>query len=536
VATRITDLRVDGDYASLDDRLLVLDFQAGQPEAFVEIHRRYGPLARHVCRRFLPNQQDADDAFQETMIRVFQGLHRFNGQYALQPWVARIATNVSLDQIRTRTRRPQLEDGTIEDHERRDPADGPEEMVERLVERDLVLSVLAGLPESHRTALVLRELEGRSHREIAQALEITPSQAKALIHRAKGSFRRSWLLAITEKGGLVGIAVVPLLWLARAADGARRLLDRVGSHATQVAQAATPEIVSSAASSPTVVTTASSISERVVAAGMTILLAGGVTVGAATIVKHRDRDADRATASPPAAVVSPAPAAPAVVVPPVEREPRPESVKGGKGSEPEPSPTDPVVVPPVDDPGASPTPDPGQSPTPDPSPTDTPSPTGPPPAPDWTGSFLFLGPTAEPCDCEGPTTVAESRLEGEVGQEIAFHQVIDGVVHDSVGSPMWGYQLELDGTAQRSEGSLALKFALGTADGARWYEGTGFLASVTRGDNGSLTYQFVGSYALRSDQVSVPGAPLQGRVVALISVWRDGTIYLGAFTMLEATA
>jgi hypothetical protein len=309
----------------------------------------------------------------------------------------------------------------------------------------------------------------------------------------------------------------------------------MGSHATQVAQAATPEIVSSAASSPTVVTTASSISERVVAAGMTILLAGGVTVGAATIVKHRDHDADRAAAPSPAAVAAPSPAAPVVVVPPVEREPRLDAVKAGKGSEPEPSPTGEVVVPPLDDPSTSPVPDPSASPTPDPT-SPGPSPTGPPPAPDWSGSFLFLGPTTEPCDCEGPTTLAESRLEGEVGQDMAFRQVIDGVVHDSGGSPMWGYHLELDGTAHRSEGSLALKFALGTGDGARWYDGSGFLASVTRDDNGSLTYQFVGNYAMRSDQVSVPGAPLQGRVVALVSVWRDGTIYGGAFTLLEATA
>ncbi|MGZ8604756.1 MAG: RNA polymerase sigma factor, partial [Actinomycetota bacterium] len=204
MVTRVTELRTAGDYASLDDRMLVLDFQAGQPEAFVEIHHRYAPLAKHVCLRFLPNRHDADEAFQETMIRVFQGLHRFNGRYALQPWIARIATNVSLDHIRTRTRRPQLDDDPIEDHDRGDPAAGPELAIERLIERDLVLSVLSGLPESHRTALVLRELEGRSHKEIAETLAITPAQAKALIHRAKGSFRREWLLAITEKGGLAG--------------------------------------------------------------------------------------------------------------------------------------------------------------------------------------------------------------------------------------------------------------------------------------------------------------------------------------------
>ncbi len=81
---RVPDQRaVRGGYAALDDRVLVLDFQAGNPEAFVEIHERYGGLAHQVCRRFLPNPHDAEEAFQETMIRVFRGLYRFNGRYAL---------------------------------------------------------------------------------------------------------------------------------------------------------------------------------------------------------------------------------------------------------------------------------------------------------------------------------------------------------------------------------------------------------------------------------------------------------------------
>ena len=90
-----------GGFAVLDDRVLVLDFQAGNPQAFVEIHNRYSGLAHQVCRRFLPNAQDADEAFQETMIRAFQGLYRFNGRYALAPWIARIAKNVSLDILRS---------------------------------------------------------------------------------------------------------------------------------------------------------------------------------------------------------------------------------------------------------------------------------------------------------------------------------------------------------------------------------------------------------------------------------------------------
>jgi hypothetical protein len=96
--------------------------------------------------------------------------------------------------------------------------------------------------------------------------------------------------------------------------------------------------------------------------------------------------------------------------------------------------------------------------------------------------------------------------------------------------------LELDGATGRSDGSVALKFVLGAGEGGRWYDGDGFLASATEANNGSVTYTFVGGYTLRSDQVPLLGAPLQGRIVTSISVWRDGTIYLADFQMLEASA
>ncbi len=136
------------------------------------------------------------------------------------------------------------------------PGDEADEIVERLVQRDTVLSVMADLPETHRRALMLREFEGRSHREVAQELEISTSQAKALIHRAKGSFRRLWLEKVADRGGLMGFALLPLLWLAHAANGLRRVADRVG-FAAQTAQVAAPEALTS-----TVTSTAAPAAER----------------------------------------------------------------------------------------------------------------------------------------------------------------------------------------------------------------------------------------------------------------------------------
>jgi RNA polymerase sigma-70 factor (ECF subfamily) len=543
VATRVTDLRNEGDYTTVDDRLLVLDFQAGHPEAFVEIHRRYGALARHVCRRFLVNGQDADEAFQETMIRVFQGLFRFNGQYALQPWIARIATNVSLDQIRTKARRPQLEDGTIEDHDREDPQDGPEQLIERLLERDLVISVLADLPESHRTALVLRELEGRSHKEIAERMGITPSQAKALIHRAKGSFRRTWLLKAAERSHLAGFVLAPLVWFMRATGAVRRLAER-GVHVGQVVQSSTVEAVSAAAnvgaSAP-----AWSLGERAMAAGMTLLVAGGVTVGAATVARNHRNEPPGTTIERAAASVVPTPA-PApdgstredgrtadVAVKPdrgshgavhVEEPPVSEATPT---TEPSPSaePTEPTT-------GVDPSMTPTASPGPTTEPTIEPTPTfG--PAPDWSFTMSSSSRSVERCSCATAPTLVASDSPSATSGAGTFMQVVAGAALDGAGEPTWGFYLNEWGTIDADGGVINFEFSLDSIAGEFRYGGTGTLSAIDVGNEGaSTTYRFSGAFEAR-DGLPPAGMPIGGGAIATISVWADGTLYGGSLELLD---
>ncbi len=536
MVTRITDLRTQGDYTSLDDRMLVLDFQAGQPEAFVEIHRRYGQLARHVCQRFLPNRADADEAFQETMIRVYQGLHRFNGQYALQPWVARIATNVSLDQIRTRARRPQVDDGALDEHDHRDPSFGPDEMLERLIERDLVLSVLGGLPPSHRTALVLRELEGRSHKEIAEALNITPAQAKALIHRAKMSFRKNWLIAVTEKGGLAGIAILPLMLVVKVLDGARKVVDRIGGHAAQVVQVATPEVVSSAASSPTTVNLASSMTERVVAAGMTLLRRRGRHGRAPPRSSSTGRDRDQGDlATPPAARWSPR----RLLSPHTGgRSSRPDgpgeyasrSAAGPAGGQPGPG-GGPPGGPLAGDPGTSPSPLP-RVPTSSPSGDPSPEPPAPPPAPDWSYAFSSSTESVEVCACDATTHVAERprRTSAERVHLLANRQ---GGALDDRRRPAWLLYLEFEGTAgaERRHPHLLLR------DQTRGPEpplrGSGISRQSIAHEDGSTVYSFEGTLPVRPDQHTVGGLPAPGPRRRNRRRLVHGTIYPGSFSLAE---
>src|SRR4029453_718768 len=197
-------------------------------------------------------------------------------------WIAPIAKNVPLALLPGHAPRPKTYDSAPANDELKVVGDEADEIVERLVQRDTVLAVMADLPETHRRALLLRELEGRSHREVAQEMEITTPQAKALIHRAKGSFRRLWLEKVADRGGLMAIGFLPLLWLAKFGHGLRRVTDRAGF----AAQATAPEAVSSSLSATaSAAPAATGVAERVVAASMTILLAGGVWGGAAKIVR-----------------------------------------------------------------------------------------------------------------------------------------------------------------------------------------------------------------------------------------------------------
>ncbi|MDP9067852.1 MAG: sigma-70 family RNA polymerase sigma factor [Actinomycetota bacterium] len=196
MAQRMEDPQVLGVPAgSLEDKELTLAFQQGDKGAYQAIYDRYSDRVHRVCRRMLANPQDAQEAAQESFLRVYQALGRFNGRYQLGAWITRIATNVCLDHLRSRARRPQdvapLEVVDLDD-ERHLTNDDPEFLVIRNAEGRRVRKVLAQLPPLHRAAIVLRDFEGLSYGEVAVALQLSECQVKALIHRARQNFKRTW--------------------------------------------------------------------------------------------------------------------------------------------------------------------------------------------------------------------------------------------------------------------------------------------------------------------------------------------------------
>ena len=176
-----------------DDEAMATAFKRGDRDAYHVIYRRYEARVEGVCRRMLRDGEDAREATQETFLRVYQGLGRFNGRYQLGAWIARIAMNVCLDHIRSRKRRPVMSlVDEVPEAKLRTFENGPEDALLSSTESQLVRETLASLPDLHRAAMVLREYEGLSYAEIAEALAISDAQVKALLHRARSRFRKSW--------------------------------------------------------------------------------------------------------------------------------------------------------------------------------------------------------------------------------------------------------------------------------------------------------------------------------------------------------
>lgn len=177
-----------------EDKGLVLSFQRGERAAGESIYRRYQPLVGSICYRLLHNSQDAQEATQETFLRVYRALPTFNGSYQLRPWIIRIARNICLDKIRFASKRrgmwatwEALEDATIPD----EGADPQDEFL-RNQEASRVYQVLSSLPPKHRDVLMLRDVEGLAYCDIADALELSQCQVKNFLHRGRKKFRKSW--------------------------------------------------------------------------------------------------------------------------------------------------------------------------------------------------------------------------------------------------------------------------------------------------------------------------------------------------------
>ncbi len=154
--------------------------RAGDVSAFEALMRVHYGRVLGVTRGICGRDSDAEDAAQDTFVRAWRALPGFRGDSAFSTWLYRIATNVSLTLV---TRRREAATDVIP--EQPTVADAPEERMLDAERLTVVRRTLDGLSPDARAAFVLRELEGLTYDEIAEALDITLSAVKSRIFRAR---------------------------------------------------------------------------------------------------------------------------------------------------------------------------------------------------------------------------------------------------------------------------------------------------------------------------------------------------------------
>jgi RNA polymerase sigma-70 factor, ECF subfamily len=180
------------------DNELVVDALAGNTAAFDELVARHQERVFALAYHALGNAEDAADIQQEAFVRVWTKLRQFRGQAAFTTWLHRIVVNACISRKR-RKDWIHRQDGSIDDERTAfdsSPADCQESIVNALVVRE----ILASIPASHRILLVLREVEGMSMAEIAEATESSVEAVTKQLWRVRKLFRERLRERFEEDG------------------------------------------------------------------------------------------------------------------------------------------------------------------------------------------------------------------------------------------------------------------------------------------------------------------------------------------------
>jgi RNA polymerase sigma factor (sigma-70 family) len=174
--------------AAMADETLVGLVAAGSDDAFAALDARYRRRLVRFARGFVPGgQADAEDVVQDAMVRAVRALRNGSRPEAPGPWLHRITRNCALDLTAARRRHPVVE---LADHAHPPTEDAGAAVERRMGVRGLVADV-GRLPDTQRSALVLRELEGRSYADIADELDVTVPAVKSLLVRARQGLKRA---------------------------------------------------------------------------------------------------------------------------------------------------------------------------------------------------------------------------------------------------------------------------------------------------------------------------------------------------------
>ena len=185
--------------------------RAGDEDAFAALVREYHPSLVRVARMYVPTQAVAEEVAQETWLGVLNGLDRFEGRSSLKPWIFRILSNIAktraLRDGRTLPFSALQEPGRVPEaavdadrfldpehprwpgHWAVKPVPWPEDALLAAETRERLAEAIEALPATQRAVISLRDIEGWSSDEVRNALDLSETNQRVLLHRARSKVR-----------------------------------------------------------------------------------------------------------------------------------------------------------------------------------------------------------------------------------------------------------------------------------------------------------------------------------------------------------
>jgi RNA polymerase sigma-70 factor (ECF subfamily) len=182
--------------AAAADWTLIERFRQGDRAAFDELVVRYSEQVYKLARNLTGHREDAEDAAQQTFVRVYRSLSRFRGASSFSTWLYRVVVNVCTDEMKHRSRRAvpasSLGGSDPDDIGARVPAEAalsPVNELERSQRDQVVRKAIKSLPEHLRAVIALCDMQGLSYEEAAAVLGMRMGTVKSRLHRARTALR-----------------------------------------------------------------------------------------------------------------------------------------------------------------------------------------------------------------------------------------------------------------------------------------------------------------------------------------------------------
>jgi RNA polymerase sigma-70 factor (ECF subfamily) len=195
-----------------EDRALIARAQSGDMVAFRQLVERHQRRAFAIALALVRDEHDARELVQEAFLRVYKGLSSFQGGSSFFTWLYRIITNLSIDLIRKPGRQTSdLDDARLDTEDQQEPElpflsrfDGadPLELVRRREIGARLQQALDALPSYHRAVIVMREIEGLSYEEMAQAMDVSKGTIMSRLFHARQKLQRALVDCYQEQVGV----------------------------------------------------------------------------------------------------------------------------------------------------------------------------------------------------------------------------------------------------------------------------------------------------------------------------------------------